>query len=102
MFLGCTNLVGGAGTTFDAEHIDAAYAHVDGGADNPGYFTAKSTYSVGDVNKDGKITIADVTALVNIILGKTTTYDERLADVNDDKKVTIADVTALVNIILGK
>ncbi len=103
MFYGSTNLVGGAGTTYDAEHIDAAYAHVDDATSgNPGYFTAKSTYSVGDVNKDGKITIADVTALVNIILGKTTTYDERLADVNDDKKVTIADVTALVNIILGK
>ena len=103
MFEGCSSLVGGAGTTFDAEHIDAAYAHVDGGTSgNPGYFTFKETYSVGDVNKDGKITIADVTALVNIILGKTTTYDERLADVNKDNKVTIADVTALVNVILGK
>ena len=36
-------------------------------ADNGG-----SEVKVGDVNKDGSITIADVTALVNIILGKTT------------------------------
>lgn len=56
----------------------------------------------GDVNKDGDVTIADVTALVNIILGKTTDYDERLADVDDANGITIADVTALVNIILGK
>ena len=48
------------------------------------------------------MTIADVTALVNIILGKTTTYDATVADVNGDHSVTIADVTALVNIILGK
>ena len=40
MFFMCTNLVGGAGTTFDAEHVDHAYAHIDGGSENPGYFTS--------------------------------------------------------------
>ena len=59
-------------------------------------------FEVGDVNKDHQISIADVTALVNIILGKTTDYDERLADVDGENGITIADVTALVNIILGK
>ena len=39
MFNGCTSLVGGNGTTYDADHTDAAYAHIDT-ADNPGYFTA--------------------------------------------------------------
>ena len=43
MFNGCRSLVGGAGTTYDAQHIDYSYAHIDGGVDNPGYFTAKST-----------------------------------------------------------
>lgn len=59
---------------------------------------------IGDVNNDGSITIADVTALVNIILGKDTEgqYNHNAADVNDDSTITIADVTALVNIILGK
>ena len=61
---------------------------------------------VGDVNGDGSVTIADVTALVNIILGKDNTepykYDHKAADVNGDEGITIADVTALVNIILGK
>lgn len=62
----------------------------------------------GDVNRDGSITIADVTALVNIILGKATypadadKYDFEAAHVNADEDITIADVTALVNIILGK
>ena len=62
----------------------------------------------GDVNHDGDVTIADVTALVNIILGKATEennpddYDFKAAKVNDDDEITIADVTALVNIILGK
>ena len=40
MFQDCTNLVGGKGTTYDANHIDATYAHIDGGTSNPGYFTA--------------------------------------------------------------
>lgn len=56
----------------------------------------------GDINLDGKVTIADVTALVNIILGKATSSDNSGTDINGDDKVTIADVTALVNIILGR
>lgn len=62
----------------------------------------------GDVNRDGIVSIADVTALVNIILGKATypadadKYDFDAAHVNADEDITIADVTALVNIILGK
>ncbi len=39
MFGGCTKLVGGAGTVYDINHTDHTYAHIDGGPDNPGYFT---------------------------------------------------------------
>ena len=59
----------------------------------------------GDINGDGEVTVADATALVNIILGKETrdgSYDQTAADINGDGAVTIADVTALVNLILGK
>ena len=60
----------------------------------------------GDVNRDKSITIADVTALVDIILGKDPgpeyRYDHVAANVNNDSGITIADVTALVDIILGK
>ena len=35
----CAALVGGAGTHFDPNHVDYTYAHIDGGAANPGYFT---------------------------------------------------------------
>ena len=63
---------------------------------------------VGDVNRDGSISIADVTALVNIILGKATypadndKYDFEAANVNGDEIISISDVTKLVNMILGK
>ena len=54
----------------------------------------------GDVNLDGEVNIQDVTALVNIILGKSEKNAQ--SDVNEDTEVNIQDVTALVNIILGK
>jgi hypothetical protein len=41
MFKLCESLIGGAGTAYDAGHINAAYAHIDGGTSNPGYFTTK-------------------------------------------------------------
>ena len=61
------------------------------------------TYKTGDVNNDGNVNISDVTALVNIILGKNnSSYNQKAADVNRNGSVNISDVTALVNIILGK
>ena len=42
MFDSCTNLVGGAGTKYDANHIDKEYARIDGGTSSPGYFTLKT------------------------------------------------------------
>ena len=72
-------------------------------ADNFRLIYLGSNLLIGDVNRDGSVTIADVTALVNIILGKDSdAYDTDAADVNGDGSITIADVTALVNIILGK
>ena len=42
MFYSCTNLVGGAGTTYNSNNkTDITYAKVDGGTANPGYFTEK-------------------------------------------------------------
>ena len=42
MFNSCTSLIGGSGTSFDEEHVDGAYARIDGGSSNPGYFTIKN------------------------------------------------------------
>ena len=63
-----------------------------------------SSLLLGDVNRDGELSITDVTALVNIILGKDTAneYDHTAADVNQDGDISISDVTALVNLLLGR
>ena len=39
VFTSCTSLIGGAGTKYDENHTDYTYAHIDGGTENPGYFT---------------------------------------------------------------
>ena len=45
MFTGCTSLVGGKGTTYDDNHVDIAYAQVDGGTSSPGYLTTYEAYA---------------------------------------------------------
>ena len=42
MFTNCMHIVGGSGTTYSADHEDYTYAHIDGGENNPGYFTDKN------------------------------------------------------------
>ena len=41
MFYNTTNLVGGAGTTYNSSYTDKTYARIDGGTSSPGYFTSK-------------------------------------------------------------
>ncbi len=58
VFVNCTKLVGGKGTTYKEGYFDLTYAHIDGGASNPGYFTEKNTDDVDEITiKDiGKTT----------------------------------------------
>ena len=42
MFYNTTNLVGGAGTTYNNSYDDKTYARIDGGTSRPGYFTLKT------------------------------------------------------------
>ena len=69
MFLNAVNLVGGQGTTYQSNHIDKSYARIDGGASCPGYFTGYAKACLGDFNGDDEVSVQDVMALVNIILG---------------------------------
>ena len=54
----------------------------------------------GDLNGDGDVSVADLVAMVNIILGKKGKMSE--ADLNGDGDVTVGDYVILVNIVLGK
>ena len=56
----------------------------------------------GDVNGDGEVNIADINALIDIILGGSSDAEQKIrADVNEDGEINIADINALIDIILG-
>ena len=53
----------------------------------------------GDVNGDGERSIADVTALVALLMAQS---GNEHSDVNGDGETSIADITALVNLLLNQ
>jgi len=57
---------------------------------------------IGDVNGDGIVAIADVTALIDYLLGgEATAVDLDAADVTCDGNIAISDVTALIDLLLA-
>ena len=60
-------------------------------------------YVMGDVNGDGFIDVADISAVTNNILGKTNSvFIKEAADMNTDGYIDVSDISAITNIILGK
>ena len=58
---------------------------------------------MGDLNGDGKLDIADVNLLINLMLGKADVSSCHTdPDVNKDKQVDVADINLLINTLLGK
>ena len=55
----------------------------------------------GDVNKDGRVNIEDLTELIDILLQGKSISDYPTVDVDGDKIVTISDVTVLIDFLLG-
>jgi hypothetical protein len=55
----------------------------------------------GDVNQDGEVTVADVNAVIDVILGTAADEDlRRRADVNRDGEVSLADINSVVDYIV--
>ena len=63
-------------------------------------FANGHTFDKGDVNHDGSVNIADVTTLIDLLLGGNVDACQTCADVNGDESVNIADVTALIDKLL--
>ena len=63
----------------------------------------KLLYAKGDINGDGSVNSADITALSNYVIGRTTAADLKGdLDVNGDGFINVADVAAIIRIIVGK
>ena len=66
-------------------------------------WTEEPTTVRGDVDMDGEISIADVTALVDYLLnGDATDISPANADTDQDNKLGISDVTELVDFLLTR
>jgi hypothetical protein len=64
--------------------------------------TLASGALIGDVNQDGFITIADVTTLIDYLLGSTVSpFNIDNADVTQDGQIAIGDVTSLIDMLLS-
>ena len=64
--------------------------------------TKPQTYLSGDVNCDSRLSISDVTTLINYLLGSNPTpFNLAAADVSGDGRISISDVTTLINILLN-
>ena len=65
-------------------------------------FPEAPEHETGDVNGDGKVSIKDVTDLINYLLSEN---EQSIvlgnADVNSDGKISIKDVTDLINLLLS-
>ena len=89
---GCT-IVKPTGGIIDGEHIKS-------GGSIAKSVLIQSSGLKGDVNRDGKVDISDIVAVINTIAGDTT-Y-KATSDVNDDSKTDISDIVAIINIIAGE
>lgn len=66
--------------------------------------TALSALIRGDVDEDSSVTVADITALKNIIFSTAAPTESQLAagDLNNDGKLNVMDILLVKNIILSK
>ena len=70
------------------------------------YIEAVPSFIKGDVNKDGNVNVADVTALISAILAGTTAvetdhFNPAAADITGEGVTNIGDVTALIAYVLS-
>ena len=56
---------------------------------------------IGDVNCDGTVDVADVSAVISFMAGDVAGLDEHRADVNGDGAVDVADISAIISIMAG-
>ena len=67
-------------------------------------FVIPGQYKLGDVNRDGNVSITDVTSLVDHLLsgeiGEADDFNPAAADCTMDGSVGIADVAALVDLLV--
>lgn len=63
----------------------------------------KPSYTLGDVNEDGKISVMDIVAISQIMSGQVdSNYNNLAADVNVDGKISVMDIVSVRQMIANK
>ena len=66
---------------------------------------ANTNFSLGDIDGDGDINVADIIAIVSYIDGTNNWEEDSIefiaADINADGVVNVADIMALVALLIG-
>ncbi|MBR2712128.1 MAG: BspA family leucine-rich repeat surface protein [Bacilli bacterium] len=94
MFSGSLKLVGSEGTTYDKNHTDKEYARIDGGVDNPGYFSIKpAKLTTGPLfhEKLNSLTNNSISNIKEIKFSKTLDIDVTNLDSSSSNVVSSAD-----------
>ena len=64
--------------------------------------TVTNDFILGDVDGDGRVSIIDVTELIDYLLsGDSSAVDLEASDVDNDGRVSIIDVTELIDFLLS-
>ena len=63
----------------------------------------KPSYTLGDVNEDGKISVMDIVAISQIMSGQVdSNYNNLAADLNVDGKISVMDIVSVRQMIANK
>ena len=87
---------------FGADESGHRYQQPVFGELDPHHFTVNIAFIRGDVNRDGHVSINDVSALIDYLLTHDATgISLAAADCNVNSEITIADVAALIDYLLN-
>lgn len=89
------NVLNGDASRWGSGKLDVAAAIAD---------VIENTLLRGDVNGDGEVNIADIMALIDIIVGSGAEMDSALklrADVNHDSEILLSDVNCIIDLIIN-
>ena len=65
------------------------------------FFQGSLDFILGDVDRDGEVSISDVTVLIDYLLSGNVDIDMNAADVDADGELSISDVAALIDMLLN-
>lgn len=89
-------------TLYVPESSIEAYANADYWREFVNIEAYKAEYVPGDVNNDGVLSVADITATASYILGIVPEgFNKEAADSNNDGVISVSDLSLVANTILG-